>query len=187
MVLGASHNPSVISSYFLQKSEILKDFTEVDESSLIITPAVSQIIFRNQTSLQLVPERLTLTSPGDSDHAAIIADHYCKTLPYIKGTGIGINFVYDIQHFDFSSWFNNLRKVKYEKAVLYSVDIKFPFGKFVCMVKVIMVGPSQGNITFNFHLDLPSTILGEIKLVMVDEKRKCLPIAAGFINEILKD
>jgi hypothetical protein len=186
VIAGASHNPSVISTYFLQKGSFISEFKEVDESNLIITPHVSQVVLRTGTTVQVVPERLTITSTGDGDQASLLAAVYCKTLPFIKGVGLGINFVFDIQEYDFAAWFKSLYPLDNKDASAHSIDFQFPFKAFTGNVKVTKIGPSQANVTFNFHLDLAGIALGEIKISIPEEKKHCHPAAADFLKQLFK-
>jgi len=185
VVVAASHNPSVVSKAFLGKAGIVKELTEIDEKSLIITPAVSQILFKNGTSLQLDPDRLTLTSLNEIDQAAELADNYCKTLPFIRGTAIGINFVYTVVDFDFAGWFGGM-KVNYNGAHLYSVDIKFPAEDITCNLKVLMNAANQGTLTFNFHRDLSGVGIGDIPFRIIEKKKTYQKIALDVLDKLFQ-
>jgi hypothetical protein len=186
VVVAGSHNPSVVSQAFLSKAGIVGDFALVDENSLIITPAISQIIFKNGTSLQLDPERLTLTSLTENSQAAELADKYCKTLPFIKGTAIGINFVYTVVEFDFASWFAKMARLEYEGAQLFSVDIRFPTDGINCNVKALMTAPNQATFTFNFHRDLLGIALGEIPFQMLEKQKSYLKTTKEFLAKLFQ-
>ncbi len=187
VVVASSHNPSVVSNSFFQKTGIIKDFKDIVESNLIITPAVSQILFKSGTSLQLDPERLTLTSIGANEEAAYLADKYCETLPYIKGTAIGINVVYMVTDFQFDSWFNSMKTLPYRDASFYSLDFRFTTDDGIkCNAKVSMSGPTESNITFNFHRDLIGVTLGELGVSIVERRKSYLPIPQEFIETLLK-
>jgi hypothetical protein len=184
VIVAASHNPSLMSKAFLNKAEIVSDFAQIDENSLIITPALSQMLFKNGTSLQLDPDRLAVTSPADSAEAAQLVQKYCKTLPFIRATAVGINFAYTVTDYDFAAWFAEMKQLKFNGAHLHSVDIVFPVEQISCNVKIAMTNSTQGAVTFNFHRELPLLAIGEFDFSMVDKQLTYLNVTKDFLKTI---
>lgn len=185
VIVAASHNPSVISNAFLTETKLIPDFAAIDERKLLITPALSQIVFNNQTTLQLDPERLSITTIGDSDYAAQLGDQYCKTLPYIKGTAIGINSTVNIKDFDFANWFTKMKSIDFRGGTFFSIDIQFKVDDSICFTKVSMTAHDKGTVTFNYHQDLIGVTLGKINSI-VTLKAKYATISDEFLKYIFK-
>ena len=95
VLIARSHNPTLVSDYFLTTSGIIKDVGEIVPETKIITAPLTQIELLSGTKISLDQERLNIISPSGKQACAMV-QAYCKALPYIKGSAIGINFDMDI-------------------------------------------------------------------------------------------
>ena len=183
VLVARSHNPTLISDYFLTRSGIIKDIKEINPATKIITPPLTQIELLSGTKISLDQERLNITSPLGKEPYSM-ANAYCKALPYIRGIAIGINFDVDILEYNFKSFFGAL-SIDSNKAntIRYTRNL----GHKLCNITVNMITDQYSKVNFNFHYDYsdPGPI-GEIDLPFENEWSDNRQVVTTVIGEIFK-
>lgn len=136
-------------------------------------------MFTDGSQFSLDQNRLIVTSSlGPSPYEK--GQKYCKKLPYIKATGIGINFDVVIQDFDFQTWFGK-HKVSAD-AVCLEIKVRY---QSRCNITLTFVDKNTAKALFNFHYD-HNKVLGELKLDLVDEWRKNHELVKTFLDSAIK-
>lgn len=145
-------------------------------SSMVLTPAFSQVAFKDSSTIGIDLNRLVIASP-QGPGPFIKGQRYCDALKYIKGTAVGINFDAMVMEFDSKRWFE-----KYAMKELACIELKFKLKD--CTIQVLQ-GDNSIRITFNYHYNLaPYTLLGDIKIDFVREWEHNLAEAHRVINEL---
>lgn len=173
------HNPSLISDSFLLDTGIIKDLKDLKREGYIITPAVSQILFTDGTQLTLDQTRLTVTSALGSTPFEK-GQSYCRHLPFIKATGIGINFDVNVQDFDFKKWFGKFQVSSDSTCV--EIKIRYRTNGNITLT---YTGENRGKAMFNFHYD-HNNVLANLKLDFVDEWKKNYEAVKVFLASTFK-
>lgn len=186
VIRGNIHNPTVISETFFLKSGIVSDVEEIDRAKLIITPALCQVIFRNNIQFIVEPNTLNISGP-DPKIAFEIGNKYCSNLGYIKSIAVGLNFEFEVENFDFENWFLPFNISDYKKCEVKAVDFTFSANSTtVANVTVIKKSISNALIRFNYHTDTKNTILSELNIDFVSSAEEFIKQSYDFINSILK-
>ena len=99
VVLGQSHNPTILNPDFLEREEIVpkKWNWEVDRGQTVITPPLAVVRYENQVSVTVEPNRLQVVDLGDINNpnesrVPEIARRYVETLKHVPYTAVGLNF-----------------------------------------------------------------------------------------------
>jgi len=164
---------------------MIKELSEIDTNNLLITPAFSQVVFKNGSTLQLDPQRLAITSFGQNELPYRLAESYCKALPFINCVATGINFDYIIEGIDFDKWFTELKSIKFKNTVTKAIDFSFSNDDgSTCLVKVQMNSNMQPTVTFNYHMDYNDKILSEIDNDFVNQWKVYLSLNIEFLNRL---
>lgn len=96
VVLAQAHNPSILNPDFLKNNKIIDaSFTPKD---IICTPPIAQVSFDEGISIKAEFERLQFIDPVSeripySSQIPEIATRYISTLPHVRYTAAGINFI----------------------------------------------------------------------------------------------
>ena len=177
VILAEAHNPSLISDHFLLTSKIIDNPDIINRENSVITPVFVQISFKDSTSITLDPGRLAITARyGESPF--LRGQNYCKSLPFIKGKAIGINFVVNVEEVDSNAWFSHHDNI--EEAKCLELKYKFHHGN----VTVGKINDTSVKLEFNFHYDLDkATTLGEVNLDFVKEWKKNYKLLNTFLNK----
>ena len=177
VIVGNIHNPSVIGEKFLIDSEILKDIDELKKDSILITPQFSQIVFEDETSIQIDQSRLAISSVH-SNRPYVIGKKYCESFKYVTGTAIGINFDIELTGYDFDKWFKKIEpngefkcfesKLRYENC---NITIKRANDQNVA------------QLNFNFHYDINGEI-GDLDIDFEEEWKNNYAYVQKLISKI---
>lgn len=95
VILGKSHNPSILNPDFLRQNKIV-DETYIPKK-VICTPPVSQVSYAEGISIVAEFERLQFIDQSperipDNSPIPDMAGMYVKVLPHVNYTAVGINF-----------------------------------------------------------------------------------------------
>lgn len=176
VIIANSHNPSLFSDYFLLTSGIIDDENQIKKGSFVLTPAFSQVNLVNDININLDPNKLEITSPIGKEPFKI-GEKYCKSLNFIKGVAIGINFDLLLSDFDFDDWFAKMNLFKDSRCV----EAKYLYKNSNVSISLMKNGNALAK--FNFHYQLPKDLaLGEVKLNFLDEWKKNQSILNDFIT-----
>src|SRR3989338_2693512 len=96
VILAQAHNPSILNPDFLKNQGIISNL--LTPNKIICTPPVAQVSYVEGISItaefdklqftDVSPKRIPLESPVPE-----ISEKYIKTLPHVKYTAIGLNFI----------------------------------------------------------------------------------------------
>src|SRR4051812_37800748 len=96
VVVGKSHNPTLLNPDFLAIREIVPSSWGWEVGpNLFTTPAASQVVYSNAVSVFVDPTKLQVVDLANDPTTSKIVDiakAYVKTLPHIRSVGVGINF-----------------------------------------------------------------------------------------------
>lgn len=186
VIIAISHNPSIISDFFLIKSNMIQSVEELEKNNVIITPAFSQVVFKDGTNIQLDNSRLNISS-NNIEKATTLAVKYCNSLPFIKCNAIGLNFEFNLSEFDFDKWFYHKQAANYKNTLVKGIDLTFRVSnKINATVKVVKESNTSAAISFNFHSEFSDIPLSEIDYDFNAEKIKLLEISKEFIELVFK-
>jgi hypothetical protein len=157
VIVANVHNPSVIGAKFLIESKILKDINELKKDSVLITPQFSQIVLKDDTSIQIDQGRLAINSTF-SNRPYVIGKKYCESFKYVSGSAIGINFDVELSEYNLDEWFEEKEPSKDFKCY----EIKFKFDNCNITVKR-SAEQNTAQLNFNFHYDIKGEI-GDLDL-----------------------
>lgn len=97
VILANSNNPTVLNQDFLYNNGIVpKDWILEDSMSPVITPAVSQIVFKNNFKIvaelnRILFEQSATPLKEEGIVCADVARRYLMTIPHVPYTAVGIN------------------------------------------------------------------------------------------------
>jgi len=116
VVLAQSNNPTILNKDFLRTNKICPYELEPIAESILCTPAVSKIEFKNGISIFVDTDKISFTNISvktlnDYTFLSDIAISYLETLPHVKYTALGTNFT---GHFEELSS-NNVKEFLLEK------------------------------------------------------------------------
>ena len=136
VIIGNSHNPTVITDYFLKESGIVDDpMKDIDRNNYLVTPAVTQLTIRGRSSIVVEPNRLNIQS-NDPSEPFIVGQRYCNTLKFIIGSAIGLNFEILVEKFDFDKWFASKPQSNQMGLTVRSIDYNMKLEEGLCNIKV---------------------------------------------------
>jgi len=186
VIIGNSHNPTVISDSFLLKSGIVSDLSEIDRNNFLITPGFCQVLFlKNNTSFIVEPNSLKISS-SDSRIPFEMGYKYCSSLGYIKSMAVGINFDILVEDYDFIKWFIPLTLSEYRECVTNSIVFSFKSSQTSkSNVNVTKIDDSKAIFRFNYHTDTKDVILSELNSDFVLASEEYMVQSVEFINSIL--
>ncbi|UPK68308.1 hypothetical protein [Chitinophaga filiformis] len=186
VVLANSHNPSLVSDYFLLKAEMIKDIDELDRNNSVYTPSYSRVVLKDGTSIQVENTRLGIV--GEDIKAFDLASKYCKALPFIKATGIGINFDIEISDYKFDDLLSNESATKFRDSRINMIDLTFSVNSLTtCYVKLVRgETSSSGLVVLNFHTEFNDKSFSEIDFDILKSYEDFTTVANEFINQLFK-
>lgn len=180
MIIAEAHNPTVISDYFLLKSNIIDDVEQIKKENSILTPAFSQINLKDGSSITVDPGRMAITAPYGKT-AFTQGQNYCKSLPYIKGKAVGINFVVNVTDISAKEWFE-----AHNIDDMMCTELKYSFSN--CKLTIVLVNDTSAQLGYNFHYELNDIgSLGEIKLDFENEWQKDKEILDKDLTKLFQD
>lgn len=154
---------------------------DIERNNTFVTPAISQIVFKDGSTIQLEVTKLTISAPAES-RVSQLATKYCSNLPYIRATGIGINFTYEVDD-DFDKWINSFKKFNFKDASISGMDFVFSVNADVkANVKIFNVSNSKASVQFNFHSSYADIILGEINIDFKKDEKLYKGLAEDFLK-----
>ncbi len=156
VILAKSNNPTILNVDFLKINEICpKEFVAIEES-ILCTPAISKIEFKNNISVLVDTDRIMFNNKNvktlNNDFTLPdIAINYLRTLPHVKYAALGINFTghfenldsYNIREFLLRKFFNERAWGKVD-APNSSLTLNFTF--------------ERNNVKFNITLGQGSIV-----------------------------
>lgn len=173
VVLAQAHNPSILNPDFLKNQNIIDpSFTP---NNVICTPPVAQVSYQEGITIMAEFEKLQFIDklskriPFESP-IPDIAVNYIKTLPYVRYTAIGLNFVghYRCKDKESASTLLPNKFLKEGKWSSYGdtppdVGLKFVYriGNVRCTINMDTTEVTKSNelpvpiiaITSNYHID----------------------------------
>ncbi|WP_424947009.1 hypothetical protein [Candidatus Spongiihabitans sp.] len=96
MLVGENHNPSILNPDFLWRNRIVPENLELDDNiASMSSPIKSQCAFKNGMKIISEANRIVFSqdNPEENNFCHEIAQKYLKTVPLVRYTAIGINFV----------------------------------------------------------------------------------------------
>ena len=107
VVAASHHNPTLLNPDFLRTQISVLGGVEVD--NVITTPPFSSVKYKNGLSITVEPEKLQVLqmmegkSPEDS-LVPEVASRYVETLPHVKYTAVGINWIGYVKQDNPATW-----------------------------------------------------------------------------------
>lgn len=97
VVVGDTHNPSILNPDFLVHQNIVPKAWGWKVSETFTTPPLAVVRYQNDVAITVEPNKLQVTDGGvESDPAASkaaeVASAYVSTLPHVRYKAVGINF-----------------------------------------------------------------------------------------------
>jgi hypothetical protein len=183
VIVAKSHNPSLISTDFLQRLGIIKSFEEIDLQNLIISPFLSQVVFKNQYILNIDFERLKIEGVF-GDFPYVTGNKYLQELPHIKCAAIGINFNVDLKDYDFNKWFSQFATDK--SLILKSIKYQINNETNVCNLDINFIDNINCRMNLNFHYKFNEKIFKDVKesMDLKVEYEKNLSFIDDYIQKI---
>lgn len=186
VIIGNSHNPTVISDAFFLKSGIVSDINEIDKNSLLITPGFCRATLKKNTYFIVEPNSLKISS-SESKIPYEIGNKYCSSLGYIKSIAVGINFDIIVEEFDFDHWFKPLSLTDYRDCVTNSIVFSFNASKSTkSNVTISRLDQKKALLKFNFHIETSEVILSNLNMDFVSLSEEYIIQANEFIINLLK-
>jgi len=184
VIVGRQHNPSVLFGSFFKDSGIIENPNEIDSKNTIISPAFAQVQFKNNDSIRLAPDRLIIN--GNFGKSPFIKGiKYCKALPHIVYTGIGINFKYKIIGVNLSFFTPKIQKEKYETT---GVNLRFNHDHGKCNLKLSEISPTnRSEIVADFNFDYSiseNNKIGNLHIDVLEEREKNITHAEEVLHEL---
>lgn len=112
VILGETHNPTILNPDFLAIRDIVPAEWEWAIDQVVTTPAFSVVGYTNGVSVTVEPNKLQVvdggegTMPPDSK-ATAIAQRYVSVLPHVRYTAVGTNFASAIDVADPETYLRN--------------------------------------------------------------------------------
>lgn len=185
VVLGNTHNPTVISETFFIKSGIISSEDELDRNKLIITPALCQATIKGKTNVIVEPSSLNINST-EFETPYKIAAKYCENLKFIKSIAIGINFDIQVVEYDFDKLFEKANFSDYNNCTTRALSFVYDAADNVkCNVTLTKKDSETGIFRFNFHQDTKNILLGDLNIDFLSNAEKYLKQTEEFIKSIL--
>ena len=108
VVVADKHNPSLLNPDFLQMREIVPKEYELAEPTLT-SPPVAIVKYKQGISITVEIEKLQILEDitgklGESEVIPDIAKKYIHTLPHVRYTGVGINWMGSLQEDNPGMW-----------------------------------------------------------------------------------
>lgn len=186
VIIGNSHNPTVISDNFFLKTGIISNESEIDRNKMLITPALCQAFLKGNTNFLVEPNLLTVNST-EFVNPYEIGKKYCSNLGFIKSIAIGINFDISIEEYDFDKWFLPLRITDFNNCTTRSIVFTFDANpQTKANVTVTKNAPDKALLRFNFHKDTPNVLLGDLNIDFISEAKIFQSQSNDFIKSLLK-
>jgi len=115
VILAQTHNPAIVNPDFLKKHKIAENEWEIVVGpSLLLSPGLALISFKNGVQWQVDPNNLTIQEGvgGDFKESYLIyksAERYVKVLEHVPYTALGLNWHFDIRlkEEDLLNWMRN--------------------------------------------------------------------------------
>jgi len=185
VILADTHNPSLLTDLFLQRSGIIDSENEIIRESFIITPGLASVVLKKGSaivSITLDPGTLKIES-GNSDLPFQIGDKYCKTLPHIVGKAFGINLIYLVRMPNADQWFSEKWNSSYPGAFLKQMVIQLQNENQIINVTVSNMGNQNIEVKFNFHNEINKVALGAVQS-FINLRKRNEAIALDTLNNI---
>lgn len=180
VILARSHNPTLVSDYFLKDVGIISDIQEINPNNKLITPAVTQIQLISGITINLDADKLFIGGKEGKDPFEL-GMKYCKALPFIRATAIGINFDVQVLEFDFKKWFGRLQIKELEPNLIKYVK---HLGHCLSNITVNKETDISSFIQFNFHYQVKNKPLKEVELDFIYEWEKNLKNTEEIISDM---
>lgn len=97
VVVGRTHNPSILNPDFLAINEIVLREWQWEVADTITTPPLAMVRYKNGVTISVEHSKLQVADVGDNPEpsrskAITIARQYVETLPHVRYSAVGINF-----------------------------------------------------------------------------------------------
>lgn len=97
VVIGETHNPSILNPDFLASQGIVPKAWGWDVADTFTTPPLSLVRYKNGVTVTVEANKLQVVDPSVEDdpkrtRAATLAAAYVAALPHVRYTAVGINF-----------------------------------------------------------------------------------------------
>jgi hypothetical protein len=112
VISGETHNPTILNPDFLAIRNIVPNEWGWEAIHVVTTPALSVVGYANGLSLTVEPNKLQIIDAGVDDNpvnsrAAEIARRYVSTLPHVRYTAVGTNFLSAVELTDPETYVKN--------------------------------------------------------------------------------
>lgn len=184
VILANSHNPTIISREFFASAGML-DKSEIDDTTLFITPAASQVRLKNGISITIDPIKLQINAPmAMGAKPYLIAQKYCDSLPFIKCRAVGINADYfvDEGRINIDRLFNVTLPHPLERTKEIHLSIRDVDHGYFGTVKIEI----SGKISFNFHRDYNDLIFQNVDKDFARHWQSFKETKEEILNQIIR-
>lgn len=151
VIIGKEHNPTVFLGDFLIESGIIASIDEIDRDQTVITPAFGNIKITGSTSIKVQPEKLTIEDKFN-DKPFKVGQKYCKNLPHIPYSAIGINLLLLVEDLDLDDLIPECRLKNYGINLLRT---SFYTDNGVCNVSLSSIKKDRKKTQFDFNFHYP--------------------------------
>lgn len=182
VILAQSHNPTLLSDYFLLKAGIIDDINKINREHFLVTPAFSRVILSNGTLLEIEPERFKIEGNFGID-IPTKGMFYFKSLPYIRCKAVGINFHTLVSDFDFKKFFS---KFSFDDNIsVNSIKYKYQVNNLIVNIESLFLTDDSCRFNFNFHYSFNDKTFEEITLDFIKEWEQNKDMVIPLINKLL--
>lgn len=163
VIIGNEHNPTVFLGDFLTKAKIIDTVDDIDKERSVITPGFGHLLVKKGPSIKIQPDKIIIED-SFTKKPFIVGEKYCRNLPFIPFSAVGINLSYEVIDFDLNKVVQNSKLNNYNG--IKSVTISFEHSKGVCNLSISSIEKDaiKSRFDFNFHYDVDGKLstLGKI-------------------------
>lgn len=171
VIVAKAHNPSILQPYFLHEKNIVPKEWDWEGARSIITPPLSQIIFKEGFVITAELQKLVFQENEgervpDKTRLGAIADAYTEILPHVPYTSVGVNFT------------SHIKKTSTDEASSYLLDRFITKGKWTKYGKT----PPAVGVKFVYDIgDSKCTLsLDPGEVIQVEKPQESIP--GVFVN-----
>ncbi|WP_157787803.1 hypothetical protein [Leptospira noguchii] len=163
---------------------MIENIETIIRNNSFFTPAISQVNINDGSSIVLDESRLMLKSP-QINKAAIMADAYAKSLPFIKCNAIGLNFEFRINDYEFNNWvrIENLKKFPEKKIGEIGISIKIE-ENLMPNIQISILNEKSADVRFNFHYPIEMKTFSDIDFNLIDQSKFLHSKALELISQL---
>lgn len=164
---------------------MINDVEELDRNNCVFTPSYSRAVLKDGTSIRVESSRMSLVA--EKDKLYDLAIKYCQALPYIKLSGIGINFDIEINDYEFDHLISNKNITVFKDSLIKTIELSFSVNTLTnCNVKLIKGDNSSGSIVLNYHADFDDLPFAEMSFDFIVAADSFENLSIEFIKEVFR-